>query len=118
MRILIADDEPTIADSLQMILSQDGFEVATAYDGETAVERARQFCPQILLCDVMMPNLNGVEVAIQVRTILPACRVVLFSGQAGVEDLVQQARRRGYQFELLLKPIHPTDLLDHLRELG
>lgn len=118
MRILVADDEQIIADTLQMILSQGGFEVATAYDGETAIERARQFCPGIFLCDVMMPEINGVEAAIAVRAILPECRIVLLSGQAGVQDLVQQARLRGYQFELLLKPIHPTDFLEHLRELG
>lgn len=117
MRILIADDEPTIADTLQMILSQHGFEVATAYDGETAIEKARQFRPQIFLCDVMMPGINGVEAAIQVRATLPACRVVLFSGQAGVHELLKEARLRGYEFELLLKPIHPTDLLGYLRSL-
>lgn len=118
MRILIADDEPIIADTLRMILTQDGFEVAAAYDGKTAIERSRQFCPQIFLCDVMMPETNGVDAAIAVRTILPECKIVLFSGQAGVHDLLQGARSRGYEFELLLKPMHPADLLVHLRALG
>lgn len=117
-RILIADDEPIIADTLQQILSQHGFEAAVAYDGKTAVEMVRQFGPQIFLCDVMMPEVNGMEAAIQVRATLPECRILLFSGQAGVYDLLQEARVRGHEFELLLKPIHPSELVDRLRSLS
>lgn len=116
-RILIADDEQTIADTLGMILSPHGFDVAIAYNGKTAIERARQFDPQVFLCDVMMPDINGVEVAIRVRAVLPECRIVLFSGQAGVHNLLQEARVRGHEFELLLKPIHPSELVEHLRSL-
>jgi CheY-like chemotaxis protein len=101
-----------------LILSRHGFEVVIAYDGKTALEKARQFSPRVFLCDVMMPDMNGVEAAIQVRAILPECRIVLLSGQAGVYDLLLEARARGYEFELLLKPIHPSELLDHLRSLS
>lgn len=100
-----------------MIVCQHGFEVEIAYDGKTAIEKAQQFRPEILLCDVMMPDMNGVEVAIQMSTIHPECRIVLFSGQAGVPDLLQEARLCGQEFELLLKPTHPSELLDHLRSL-
>jgi DNA-binding response OmpR family regulator len=72
IRILIADGERAIADTLQMILSRHGFEVVIAYEGKTALEKARQFSPRVFLCDVMMPDMNGVEVAIQVRAILPS----------------------------------------------
>lgn len=116
-RILIVDDEQIVADTLKMILSQHGFEAAVAYDGETAIERVLQFSPQVFLCDVMMPDMNGVEVAIRVRAILPECRIVLFSGQAGVDDLLREASLRGHEFELLLKPIHPSELVEHLRSL-
>lgn len=117
-RILIADDEQLVADTLQLIFSQDGYEVAVAYGGKTAVEKAGQFIPQLFLCDVMMPDMNGVEVAIQVRAILPGCRILLFSGHAGVDDLLRDAGLRGHQFELLLKPIYPAELLEHLRSLS
>lgn len=115
MKVLIADDEQIIADTLRMILSQHGFEVAVAYGGKAAIERASQWCPQIFLCDVVMPNVNGVEAAIQVRALLPECRILLLSGQPGVHDLLQKARVHGHEFEFLLKPIHPSELLDHLR---
>ena len=117
-RILVADDERIIADTLQIILSKHGFEVIVAYGANAAIEKARHFNPQIFLCDVMMPETNGVDAAIAVRTILPECKIVLFSGQAGVHDLLQGARSRGYEFELLLKPMHPADLLVHFRALG
>lgn len=65
----------------------------------------------------MMPDMNGLEAAIQVRASIPECRVLLFSGQAGALDLVQETLLRGHEFELLLKPIHPSELLDRLRSL-
>lgn len=114
MKVLVADDEQTIADTLQMILSQQGFQAAVAYGGEAAIEKASQWRPQIFLCDVVMPDINGIEAAIQVHALLPDCRILLLSGQAGVHDLLQKARDRGHEFELLLKPIHPSELLDHL----
>jgi CheY-like chemotaxis protein len=114
-RILVVDDEPIIADTLKLILDRNGFKAAAAYDGIAAVELAEESAPDILLCDVIMPGLDGVEVAIRVRAIHPACRVLLLSGQAGVEDLLRKARARGHHFDILIKPIHPTELLKILR---
>jgi CheY-like chemotaxis protein len=114
-RVLIADDERVIADTLQIILAQNGFQAAAVYSGFEAVERARTWNPDVLLCDVVMPGLDGIEAAIEVRAMLPACRVVLFSGQATVLDLLKEARGRGHEFELLVKPIHPKELLERLR---
>jgi DNA-binding response OmpR family regulator len=115
--ILVADDERVIADTLKLILSQHGFDAAVAYDGNSAIEMARRFSPQLFLCDVIMPDINGVEVAIQVRAILPECRVLLFSGQADVLDLLVLARLRDYKFDVVVKPIHPSELLARLRSL-
>ena len=53
--ILVADDERVIADTLKLILSQHGFDAAVAYDGNSAIEMARRFSPQLFLCDVIMP---------------------------------------------------------------
>ena len=112
---LIVDDETIIADTLRLILVQSGFHAATAYDGQAALEKARQMNPDILLCDVVMPGLNGIELAIQIRSFLPRCRVLLLSGQAAVHDLLEDARLRGHHFDLLTKPVHPDELLDFLR---
>ncbi len=114
-RVLIADDERIIADTLGLILNQNGFEAATVYGGQKAVETARVFQPDVFLADVVMPGMSGIEAAIQISDIIPGCRVVLLSGQAATADLLRDARVRGHEFEILLKPVHPTQLLDRLR---
>lgn len=113
--MLIADDERIIADTLGLILNQNGFEAATVYGGQKAVETARVFQPDVFLADVVMPGMSGIEAAIQISDIIPGCRVVLLSGQAATADLLRDARVRGHEFEILLKPVHPTQLLDRLR---
>ncbi len=115
-RILVVDDEPLIADTLVQILNRNGFIADAAYDGRQAVEAARAIEPQIVLSDVLMPHLDGVEAAITIREFLPQTRIVLFSGQSATVELLASARQRGHDFELLPKPIHPTQLLKHLRQ--
>ena len=117
-RVLVVDDEKIIADTLQTILSRHGFEVLVAYEGRTAIEKAQQFKPQIFLCDLMMPGVNGLETAIQICAILPECRVFLFSAQTRALELIREGRLRGHEFEVLLKPIHPSELLDRLRSVN
>ena len=114
-RVLIADDEVTIADTLRLILNSEGFEVRSVYGGLAAVETALAWRPDLFLTDVMMPDLDGIEAAIRIHERYPACRILLFSGNAIVHDLLAAARERGYDFETLLKPIHPRELIDHLR---
>jgi len=115
MRVLIADDERLIADTLTLILRQAGFEAETVYSGQKAVEAARNHCPDIFLADVVMPGMTGIDAAIEIAAIHPACRVLLLSGQAATADLLREARLRGHHFEVLLKPVHPSQLLARLR---
>jgi len=64
----------------------------------------------------MMPQLSGVDLAISIRQEHPDCKVLLFSGQAETDDLLLNARKKGYDFHLLAKPLHPGDLLRRIRE--
>jgi CheY-like chemotaxis protein len=64
-----------------------------------------------------MPRLNGIEMAINICAELPDTRILLFSGQAMTLELLQQARSRGYNFECLMKPFHPLDLLHKIEAL-
>lgn len=114
-RILIADDERTIADTLATIVEMHGFEARTAYDGQEAVEMARSWRPHILLTDVLMPVMGGVEAAMAICEMLPDCRVVLLSGLASVGDLTNEVRQQGLGFEILRKPIPPEELLQTLQ---
>jgi CheY-like chemotaxis protein len=114
-RVLIADDERIIADTLSLILNQNGFETASVYSGQKAVETARHFQPEVFLADVVMPGMSGIEAAIQICSMVPGCRVLLLSGQAATADLMRDARVRGHDFEILLKPVHPNQILDRLK---
>jgi CheY-like chemotaxis protein len=116
-RILVVDDEKLIAVTMAEILEGAGFQVATAYDGWTALEQAGTFHPDYLLSDILMPRMNGVDLAIAVRQMYPAARILLFSGQAGITGLLRTAQDRGFQFDLIAKPIHPLSLIERLKGL-
>lgn len=114
-RVLIADDERVIADTLVMILNQSGFTARAVYSGEKALEAAAEFQPEMLISDVIMGGLNGIDAAIRIQELLPKIKILLFSGQAATADLLEKARANGHEFEILAKPVHPQDLLDKLR---
>ncbi len=114
-KVLVVDDERVIADTLAMILNQSGFETRAVYSGEGAVELASSFVPDMLISDVIMADLNGIDAAIRIKELLPGIKVLLFSGQAATADLLEKARSQGYEFEILAKPVHPQDLLNRLR---
>jgi CheY-like chemotaxis protein len=103
-----------IADTLAIILNQNGFEASAVYTGTAAVDRARAGRLDLVISDVIMPDMNGIEAAIQIRQILPSCKILLFSGQAATADLLEKARAQGHEFEILAKPVHPQDLLARL----
>jgi DNA-binding NtrC family response regulator len=109
--VLVVDDEKIIADTLSIILSKSGFATMTAYDATTALELAKATPPDLLISDVVMPGMTGVELAITMTHIVPACKVLLFSGQAATIDLLAKARESGHDFTTLTKPVHPTDML-------
>lgn len=114
-RILVVDDETLIADTIVQILNRNGFVAECAYSGAEAIEIATRCCPELVLSDVMMPQVDGVEAAIEIRRACPDTRIVLFSGQAATMEILARARDRGHDFELLPKPIHPTQLIKHLK---
>jgi DNA-binding response OmpR family regulator len=114
-KVLVADDERVIADTLAMILNQSGFEARPVYSGEKALELASTFEPDMLISDVIMADLNGIDAAIRMRELRPGIKILLFSGQAATADLLEKARAQGYEFEILAKPVHPQDLLSRLR---
>jgi len=114
-KVLVADDERVIADTLAMILNQSGFEARAVYSGEKALESVTTFVPDMLISDVIMADLNGIDAAIRIRELLPGIKVLLFSGQAATADLLEKARANGHEFEILAKPVHPQDLLNKLR---
>lgn len=114
--ILVVDDERVIADTLSMILAQNGFAVITAYNGTSALEIATLVPPQLLISDVMMPGMSGIDLAIAIRDAVPNCEVILFSARAFTADILAPARLAGLDFMALTKPVHPTEMLARVSE--
>jgi DNA-binding response OmpR family regulator len=109
--VLVVDDESAIADTLAEILTRSGYTATPAYDAEDALETALLMPPELLITDVVLPGMSGIELAITIRRIFPDCKILLFSGQAATADLLASANHAGHKFELLSKPVHPSELL-------
>lgn len=109
--VLVVDDESVIADTLTEILLRSGFSAVAAYDGASALEIALLKPPEMLIADVILPSMSGIELAIQIKRIFPDCKTLLFSGQASTSDMLASARRAGHNFTLFSKPVHPRELL-------
>src|SRR6202453_1319420 len=83
-----------------------------------ALAAARFESPDLVISDVAMPDISGIDLAIQMRAQYPRCKILLFSGQATPLDLLEGASAQGYDFRLLLKPVHPSEFLYEIRELS
>ena len=115
IKVVVADDEQIIANTLTLILNRSGFEARAVYSGEAAIEVLGSFEPDVLISDVVMTGMNGVQAAIAILVLRPNCKVLLFSGQASTADLLKEARTLGHSFEIISKPVHPAELLARLR---
>ena len=116
--VFVVDDENVICTTIAMILRSTGIDAVPFNHPLDALEAARLRPPDLLLTDVVMPDLNGIELALLVTKLCPDCKVLLFSGQASTVDLLEAATEAGHKFEILAKPIHPTDLLAQIRKFA
>jgi DNA-binding NtrC family response regulator len=115
-RILVVDDDRHLASTIVEMLDDNGYEVASAHSGEAAIEIASSFRPHVLISDVMMGRMNGVDAALKILNQLPECKVLLISG-GGYSDALKNAKARGFSFELLQKPVSRSILLDKIAKL-
>ena len=117
-KVLVVDDEQVIADTLAKILDINGYDASAVYSGLAAIDSARELRPDLIISDVIMQDMDGIEAAIHIREFLPSCKILLFSGQAATADLLENARAQGHDFEILAKPVHPSELLAKLKMAG
>jgi len=110
-RVLIVDDENIIALTLTKIFEGAGYEAKATGSAEDALDVMAIWEPALLVVDIMLPKMNGVELAIRIRKGYPACQVILFSGHGEASDWLLFAREDRPSFEVIAKPVHPRDLL-------
>jgi DNA-binding NtrC family response regulator len=116
-RILVVDDEPRIADTLAVIFEQAGYCARAVYNGVDALASIAALQAALVISDVVMPGLNGIELAKIIRASYPKCQVLLFSGNADTEQILRMAEQQGHEFEILAKPVPPLQMLAKVASL-
>ncbi|HEY2472254.1 MAG TPA: response regulator [Terracidiphilus sp.] len=116
-RILIVDDEAAIADTFALIFRTQHYDVRVAYSGERAIEVIAEWRPDLAIIDVILPEMSGIDLAIVTKANYPGCHVLLFSGHANTSMLLEEAAKKGHQFEVLAKPVHPSVMLERAADL-
>lgn len=111
-KIIVIDDQRLIANTLAQILNQKGHDATPVYSGEEALEQVNRCEPDVVLSDVRMHKLDGIQTALRIRILHPNCRVILFSASAISDE--EQARIDDCGFEFLRRPLHPKDVLNLL----
>jgi two-component system nitrogen regulation response regulator NtrX len=96
--ILIVDDEPGIIQSLQGILTDEGFEVMAAGGGLKALDIMKETIPDIVLLDIWMPDIDGIETLKRIRALYPGLQVIMISGHGTIETAVKATKLGAYDF--------------------
>lgn len=109
MKVLVIEDEKLVAESIRAILEHKGFDVETVYDGEAGTEYAELGIYDLLILDVMMPKLNGFQVARQVRADRCATPILMLTAQSDIEDRIQGLNAGADYY--LTKPFDSRELL-------
>jgi DNA-binding NtrC family response regulator len=115
--VFVVDDEIVISKSLAMILERHGYLARFFTDPLEALKHVEIDPPDLLISDVVMPQLSGFDLAIQVKARVSACKILLFSGQATTAHLLDQMQEQTHSFTLLSKPVHPADVLREIERL-
>ena len=111
-KVLCIDVEQMIADTMVKIFSAIGCEARAAYTAEQALEIISEWPPDLAIIEVVLPGMNGIDLAVLLNARFPVCRLLLVSGEYVTGDLLAEAKAKGHSFEVLAKPIHPLVLLE------
>jgi len=107
--VLIVDDEPSIIQSLRGILADEGFEVMTADGGSKALDILKETIPDIILLDIWMPGIDGIETLERIRELYPSVQVIMISGHGTIETAVKATKLGAYDF--IEKPLSLEKIL-------
>lgn len=118
INVLVVDDQKIVADSLAWILNLVGFKACSAYSGSEAINHAVVNPVDILVSDVSMEGMSGIEAAIEIRKLLPSCKVLLVSGNFSNSDMLNASHERVPDFGILAKPVHPSVIIKCLKAMS
>ncbi|HRY98283.1 MAG TPA: response regulator transcription factor [Bacteroidales bacterium] len=116
-RILLVDDEPDVLEFIGYNLRKEGFQVETAGNGQEAIARASVFMPQLIIMDVMMPRMDGIEACQAIRQIPELQHVLILFLTARAEDYSQIAGFEAGADDYITKPVKPKVLVSRIRAL-
>ncbi|WP_199753171.1 response regulator transcription factor [Actinoplanes sp. ATCC 53533] len=114
-RILLVDDEPTLTELLAMAFASEGWETRGAADGSSAVDAAAQFQPDVVVLDMMLPDMDGIRVLRRLRTDVPGLPILFLTAKDAVEDRVRALTAGGDDY--MTKPFSLSELIARLRVL-
>ena len=114
VRVLVVDDERALVGVITSYLEREGFEVVQAFDGPSAVERARQDSPSLVLLDLMLPGIDGIEVCRQIRQFTDAYVIILTARDEEVDKIVGLSVGAD---DYLVKPFSPRELIARIRAM-
>jgi CheY-like chemotaxis protein len=114
-RIFVVDDEAVIAMTVAAILRRCGFNVTEFTNPLECLAAAFTGQPDLLISDVMMPELSGIELAVQIQQVCPDCAVLLVSGVVGTAHPMLDGEGNGHHFDCLAKPLEPVLLIHEVR---
>ena len=115
--ILVIDDEQVIARTLAIILQRAGYATEFFYSAEAALEFAQTHQPDLIVSDVVLNGMSGIELARTLSLLFPSLPHILISGQVEMSQLIGEARARGEQVDVLAKPVRPEVLLEKIAGL-
>jgi DNA-binding NtrC family response regulator len=111
-QVYVVDDDPLIASNLTAILTDCGYDVTFFTDPLDVLKFVAHGSPAFLISDVAMPGITGIQLAMEVRSRCPNCRIFLMSGQDSIETELANAGATAQEFPLFHKPFHLSDLLE------
>lgn len=117
-RVLVVDDDRLVADTLALIFQKHGFESLATYSGEEALGSIDVFAPDLMLCDITMPGMDGLTLVQQVSKVLPSCRIIVLTGfYSNVIPVREQFEKLSRPVGIFMKPCQPTELLGKVKTL-
>lgn len=117
-RVLVVDDDRLVADTLTLVFTKSGFEAKTSYSADHALVCARDFQPNLMLCDVTMPGRDGLTLVSDITRELPACRIIVLTGfYSNLKKVREQTSSMARRVGILTKPCQPSDLLREAADL-